>query len=161
MKASTTLSEAQTTIPAAEHLFDEKLHLTGVTEYGVSMQELLSGQISPPPQGARLDIAYEGRIEGERLSGTIKGVDYAVVRADGRFQFDIRARITTDDDVPIAVYADGILKQPDANNVAGIRLNMQLTTAAPAYEWVNLLQLWGSGSVNLETGQIRVSVYAA
>lgn len=161
MNTSATLSEAQVTIPAAEHLFDEKLHLTGVAEYGVSMQELLSGQISPPPQGARLDIAYEGRIEGERLSGTIKGVDYALVRADGRFQLDIRARIITDDEAPIALYADGILKAPDLSGVAEVRLNMEMSTAIAAYAWVNGLQAWGSGSVNLETGQIRVSVYAA
>lgn len=154
-------TQSQTTLPVDEHFFDEKLHLTQITEYGVDMQQILSDPTNLPPTGARLDIEYEGRIEGERLSGDLKGVDYAVIRADGRFQLDIRGRVTTDDGTPIALYADGIMKQPDANGIAELRLNMQLTAAAPDYEWVNALQVWGSGNVNLETGQIRVSTYIA
>ncbi len=150
-----------TTLPVDAHCFDEKLQLTNVAEYGISMQELMSGRIGPPPEGARFDIAYEGRIEGARLSGMIEGVDYARVRADGRFELDIRARIVTDDGVPIALYADGILKAPDLNGVAEVRLNMEMTTSTPEYAWVNNLQVWGSGTVNLETGQIRVSTYVA
>lgn len=154
-------TQSQVTLPVDEHFFDEKLHLIGVTDYGVDMQQILSDPAQVPPAGTRLDIEYEGRIEGERLSGALKGVDYAIIRADGRFQLDIRGRITTDDGAPIALYADGIMKQPDANGIAQLRLNMQLTTAAPEYEWVNALQVWGSGRVNLETGQIRVSTYIA
>jgi len=154
-------TQSQVTLPVDEHFFDETLHLTRVTDYGIAMQQMMSDNPDLPLTGARLDIAYEGRIEGERLSGDLKGVDYAVIRADGRFQLDIRGRITTDDGTPIALYADGIMKQPDANGVAELRLNMQLTTAAPEYEWVNTLQVWGSGRVDLETGQIRVSTYIA
>lgn len=154
-------THAKTTLSVDEHLFDERLHLTGVTDFGVSMQQILADSADLPPAGARLDITYEGRIEGDRLAGYLKGVDYAVIRADGRFQLDIRGRVTTDDGAPIALYADGIMKQPDANGIAELRLNMQLTTAAPSYAWVNGLQIWGSGNVNLETGQIRVSTYAA
>lgn len=161
MNTNAKVQEQPTTLPVDAHFFDEKLHLTNVSAYGVSMQELLSGQISPPPEGARLDIAYEGQIEGTRLSGTLKGVDYARVRADGRFQLDIRARLVTDDGIPIALYADGILKAPDLNNIGELRLNMELSTSHPEYAWVNALQVWGSGSVNLETGQIRVSTYIA
>lgn len=159
---TTAQSQTQpTTLPVDAHLFDEAFQLTNVDEYGIIMQELLSGAISPPPEGARFDIFYEGRIEGARLNGYLKGVDYARVRADGRFQLDIRARIMTDDGVPIALYADGILKAPDLDGVAEVRLNMEMTTSHPEYTWVNSLQVWGSGTVNLETGQIRVSTYVA
>lgn len=159
----TTYTSTQThpEIPVDAHMFDEKLHLTNIADYGVSIQEFTTRSISLPPAGARFDIAYEGRIEGERLRGTLRGVDYAWVRPDGRFQLDIRARLTTDDGAPIALYADGIMKAPDANGIAELRLNMTLTTAAPAYTWVNGLQIWGTGRVNLETGQIRVSTYSA
>ena len=159
----TTYPSTQTrpAIPVDAPLFDEQLHLTDIADYGVSMPELLTGQTSPPLEGARFDIFYEGRIEGERLSGTITGVDYARARADGRFQLDIHARITTDDGAPIALYADGIMKAPDANGIAELRLNMTLSTSVAAYTWVNGLQVWATGSVNLETGQIRVSTYSA
>lgn len=154
-------TQPTSTLSVEAPFFDEELHLTNVIDFGVDMQQILSDPANLPPTGARLDIEYEGRIEGERLSGNLKGVDYAIIRADGRFQLDIRGRITTDDGAPIALYADGIMKQPDANGIAELRLNMQLTTGAPDYAWVNALQVWGSGRVNLETGQIRVRTYIA
>jgi hypothetical protein len=76
--------------------------VTRVVEYGASADALLSGQVSPEPEGARIDFYLEGPVIGPKLTGTVKGVDYLYVRADGRAQFHIHAEITTEDGKKIA-----------------------------------------------------------
>jgi Protein of unknown function (DUF3237) len=63
----------------------------------VAFDGLLSGAAAPPPQGARFDSYVEGTVTGPKLKGTVKGVDYANVRADGRLQLHVHAGITTED----------------------------------------------------------------
>ena len=150
------------TVPIAEHLYDETSYLTRFTEYGVSLQELISGRVAPPPEGARFDMAFEGSIEGEKLKGAIAGVDFAEVRADGRFQLHIHAEITTDDGEKISFFADGILIPPEVDkSVAPLRCNVRLTASSPKYSWVNQLQVWVRGSVNLNSGEIVMKAYVA
>jgi hypothetical protein len=50
--------------------------VTRVVEYGASADALLSGQVSPEPEGARIDFYLEGPVIGPKLTGTVKGVDY-------------------------------------------------------------------------------------
>jgi hypothetical protein len=48
--------------------------------------------------------------------------------------------------------------------VAGIfqlRENVTLTTAVPEFDWVNGLQIWGQGTVDMNTLQIEISGYVA
>ena len=152
----------QVSIPVEAHLFDEAVHLTGLTEYGVSWEELTTGQALLPAQGARFDIAFEGTFEGPKLNGTISGVDYLTVRADGRFQLNLQAVLTTDDGEKIAVYEDGILIPPqDDSMIAQIRLNLEFNASSPKYAWMNQIQGWGRGAVDWNTGQVEVQVYAA
>lgn len=158
------IEKTQVTIPVSEHLFDEAVHLTGLTEYGVSWQKLTAGQAVLPPEGARFDIAFEGTFAGPRLKGTITGVDYLHVRADGRFQLDLQATLTLADGEKIAVYEDGILIPPasdDASRIAQLRLNLRFTTSSPRYAWLNQIQGWGRGTVDWKSGQVAVQVYAA
>lgn len=156
------LNEKSSVIPAGEHLFDEAVQLTGVTEYGISWQELTSGQVAPPPEGAHFDIAFEGSLEGAKIKGTISGVDFLEVRADGRFQLHLHAAITTDDGVKIAVFEDGLLIPPqDDTRIAQLRLNLRFTTPSPKYAWLNQLQGWALGTVDWNTGKASVQVYAA
>jgi hypothetical protein len=79
-----------------ELLYEYTSKFTQVVEYGVSMEALLSGQTPPPPEGARFDVYFEGPITGAKLSGSVKGVDYLHLRADGRFQLRIHAEITAE-----------------------------------------------------------------
>lgn len=152
----------EVTLPVAEHLYDEIAHVTRITEYGISYEEFISGQVSLPPEGARFDIAFEGSISGEKLSGALAGVDFAEVRADGRFQLNMHAEITTDDGEKIAYFADGIFVPPeDDTRIAQVRYSVRLTTASPKYSWVNKLQIWACGSVNVNKGEISVKAYAA
>jgi hypothetical protein len=156
------LNEKSLVIPVGEHLFDEAVQLTGVTEYGISWQEFVSGQVTPPPEGARFDIAFAGSLEGSKLNGSITGVDFLEVRADGRFLLHIHATITTDDGERIALYEDGLLiPSADGTGIAQLRLNMQFTTSSPKYAWVNQLQVWGRGSVDMAKGEVSVKAYVA
>jgi hypothetical protein len=44
-----------------EKIYEYEFDLAGVTDYGVSMDALLAGKESVPQQGARFDLAVEGR----------------------------------------------------------------------------------------------------
>ncbi|MFO7446123.1 MAG: DUF3237 family protein [Ignavibacteriaceae bacterium] len=141
------------------HIFDETVHQTTITEYGFSWKTFTSGNIQPPLQGARFDIAFEGNITGENINGVIKGVDFLEVRADGKFMLNIQATIITSDGESIALNESGVLT-PDPAGYAKLHLNMNFSTASPRYEWLNKKQVWGIGEVNMFTGIITVKGYS-
>jgi hypothetical protein len=141
-----------------EKIYEYELNVTGMTDYGVPLDAILSGQVPIPPQGARIDVAFDGRAAG-RLAGRVRGVDYSRVRADGRVDLDIRATFETDDGHRIALSADGVAV-PRANEpVADLFENVTLSTACAPCAWVNARQIWGVGTVNLATGKITVAGY--
>lgn len=145
-------------IPVSEHLFDEQGHLTRITEYGISWADFIQGKVPPPPEGARFDLAFTGKLEGPKIKGVIDGVDYLTVRADGRFMLNIQAIITTDDGAKIAFYEEGILR-PSPDGPARLNLNMKFTTHDPRYSWLNEKQAWGAGTVDNQQGTFEVSAY--
>ena len=148
--------EVGTTMPVQEFLYEAVLQHTRVSDYGFSVEDIMQGR-PLPPAGARIDIAFEGTIEGPRFRGTIVGEDFGIVRADGRFDLNIQAAITTDDGARIALFADGIYRPEDG----AVRENITLTTAAPQYAWVNALQVWATGLANMEKHEVRLKGYAA
>jgi hypothetical protein len=141
-----------------EKIYEYDLDITGVTDYGVSMESILAGKGKVPPQGARFDVAFDGNPTG-RLSGRVRGVDYLRMRADGRMDLDIRATIETGDGFRIALSADGVAVVRPGEPIADLCENVTLTTAAAGYAWVNTHQIWGTGSVNLATGKIHIDAY--
>ena len=138
-----------------EPIYSCDLDITGVTDFGVQMPDILSGKTAIPPQGAHFDVAFAGRSTG-RLAGTLRGVDYLVMRADGRIDLDIRATIETDDGCRIALSADGVASPQLDSPMVSLRENVRLTTAAEKYAWVNAHQIWSVGTVNLATNKIHV-----
>ena len=72
-------------------LFEEDVHLTGVTEYGFSWQDFAQQKAPIPAEGLKFDIHFEGQVTGDVVEGTIKGVDYLTVRADGRLFLNLHA----------------------------------------------------------------------
>ena len=141
-----------------EKIYEYDLDVTGVTDYGVSLDAILSGKERVPPQGLRIDIAFEGRASG-RLAGRVLGVDYARMRADGRVDLDIRAIIETADGRRIALSADGVAVLRAAEPIADLSENVRLGTAAENYAWVNTRQIWATGTVNFATGKIHIDAY--
>jgi hypothetical protein len=148
------------TITVGEFLYEVTANFTQITDYGVSMESLMGGQ-APPPEGARVDFAFEGVVRGPKISGTVAGVDYAHIRADGRSQLHIHAMITTDDGGRIAFFGDGVAILEEGAPTAQLRENATLTTSFPAYAWVNQLQVWAQGTTDLAKGEINVKAYAA
>ena len=141
-------------------LYEYTLRITGLTEYGVSLESLLSGA-APPPEGARFDVAFEGTASGLKLGGSVTGVDHVRVRGDGRFDLHIHATITAVDRQRISLHADGIAVPRPASPIADLRENVTLFTSSTEYAWVNLLQVWGIGTVDLAQQVIHVKGYAA
>lgn len=138
-----------------EKVYEFDVNITEVTDFGVTMDAILSGQEKVPLQGARFDVAFEGSGKG-RLAGKIRGVDYIRMRADGRADLDVRATLETEDRHRIAAHIEGV-GTPRANEpIVDLAENVRLTTASPKYDWVNSRQIWALGTVNLATGKIHV-----
>jgi len=142
-----------------ELLYEYTPKITRVVEYGASIQGLTSGEAPPPAEGARVDIHFAGPVTGPKLVGAVEGVNYQYFRADGRIELNIRGEITTEDGKRIALSATGVAfgKPP----VMQLRQNVTLLTSHPEYTWVNTLQIWAVGTVDLVERQIQVRGYAA
>jgi len=145
----------------AEHslgkeLYTYHLDVTGVTEYGVDFAKLTAGEVTPPPAGARFDVWVKGTIQGE-LSGSIEGCDYLYVRADGRMELNVRVTIATADGAVISLAATGVGWPEAGTPVVRLRENATLFTNDERYTWVNGLQIWAPGEVNLAEGTVDVT----
>ena len=149
------------TIATGQLIYEVTLNFTKVTEYGVSMEALVSGQSAPPPEGACIDVAFDGSSSGPKLKGRVSGVDYIYARANGRLQLHIHAEITTEDNEKIAFFADGVAIPEEGTGLFQLRENGTFTTSSPAYTWLNPLQIWGIDTVDPVKGQVNVKGYAA
>jgi hypothetical protein len=148
-------------IVVGELLYEVTVDFTGVTEFGASMADIVSGQVAPPHEGARFDVAFEGSATGPKLDGTLKGVDYINIRADGRADLHIHGEITTNDNEKIALFADGVATPQEGSPILQLRENVTLTKSSPAYAWVNALQIWGIGTVDTAQGRVNIKAYIA
>ena len=141
-----------------EKIYEYDLDVTQVTDFGITLEDVLSGKTSVPMQGARIDVAFEGRATG-RLAGRLHGIDYLLSRADGRVDLNIHAVIETEDGHKIALAADGVCLLHSAEPIADVCENVELITASEDYAWVNTRQVWGVGTVNFASGKIHVEAY--
>ena len=91
----------------------------------------------------------------------MKGVDYLYVRADGRLELNIRGEITTGDGAKIALRADGVALPQKGSPIAQLRENASMLTAHENYLWVNGLQVWAPGTLDLSKGEVFVEGFAA
>ena len=136
-----------------EKIYEMELNLTGVTDYGVSLNDILSGQKPIPPQGARFDLAVSGVYKG-RLAGKAHGVDYVRVRADGRMELDLHLIVETEDGHRIALSGDGQAALRAGEPTLDLFANVRLSSASKEYAWVNERQVWGVGTASLATGRV-------
>jgi autotransporter translocation and assembly factor TamB len=134
--------------------------ITGVIEFGASLDAITSGKAAPPPEGARFDITSEGTVEGPKLKGKMYSLDYANVRADGRLDLHIHGRIELADGGKVAVSAEG-LATPDSTGILQLRHTWTLRSNSPAHAWVNSTSVWVSGTANPATGEIWLKGYRA
>lgn len=141
-----------------EPIYQYEVGITDTVEYGPSLADVLSGAAPVPVDGLRFDSRFEGTMTG-RIAGSITGTDFALLRPDFSIELHIHAAIRTGDGCIIAFHADGIAR-PRAD-AAGMQLseNVRLTTADPAYAWVNGRQIWASGTSDAATGRIAITGY--
>ena len=149
------------TIEVGELLYEYTVRFTGMTEYGVSLESLMSGEAAPPPEGARFDVAFEGASNGPKLKCQVTGVDYLRIRADGRFELHIHAEITAEEGQKIALHADGVALPRKGSSIADLRENVTLFTSSQDYTWVNALQVWATGTVDIAEQVVQLKGYAA
>jgi hypothetical protein len=125
------------------------------------MEALTSGKLAVPLGGARFDQTFQGVLQGPKLNGTIVGTDYLYVRADGRFQLHLHARITTEDGINISLSSEGVSIQFEGEKEAQIRSSVSLFTSSETYQWLNQLQLWAVGMLDPVKGEAFIRAFAA
>ena len=87
-------------------------------------------------------------------------VNYVNIRADGRVDQHVHEQFDLTDGGKVAVFADGV-GTLDANGILHLRVNVSCKSSSPAYVWMNSIQVWGIGTANLATGEIRIKGYKA
>jgi hypothetical protein len=141
-------------------LYEYRPQITQVVEYGASADAVLSGQ-APPAEGARFDFYLEGPVSGPKLQGTFRGVDYIYFRADGRAVIDIHGEITMEDGKKVALEAGGVAIREEGSTVWKLREHVSLMTNHAELSWVNPIEVWARGVVDVSTGQVRLKAYGA
>ena len=149
------------TYEVGELLYTVTLNITGMKEYGVSFAAWTAGEVTPPVEGARFDVAFAGTATGPKLNGAAEGIDYVRVGADGRFELHIHETIRTEDGHNIAVHGDGVAILRPEGGIADVRVNMTLFASSKDYAWVNQVPVRGVGTIDLAKQVIQVSAYAA
>ena len=148
-------------ISVQELVYSVVVQLNEGIDFGIDMQSALSGAKEIPPEGVRVDVPFEGEATGPKLKGMIVGTDYLLMRGDGVSILHIHAVITTDDGGRISFSGDGIGIPQEDSPIVELRENVTLHSAAPKYSWVNRLQIWATGQVDLSTGKITIKGYSA
>jgi hypothetical protein len=101
------------------------------------------------PHGFRFTFPITGgTFEGERLRGQVLagGDDWAVKRADGVIELDLRITLQTDDEALIHMTFDG-LRDDAAPGAPYFRTLPRFETAAPKYAFLNRLLAVGRGEI--------------
>ena len=107
-----------------------------------------------PSGGYRLDVHFEGRLEG-KINGIMKGIDYALIRPDYITELNVRGMIKTDDDALISVEITGFLVGK-TSEIRDTRVKFQ--TGNPKYQWLHNKIIVGIGK-SIEDEKILIKYY--
>ena len=140
-------------------IYEYRPRITQVVEYGASADAVLSGQ-TPPAEGARFDFYLEGPVSGPNLQGTFRGIDYIYFRADGRAELHLHGEITTGDGKKVALEAGGVAIAEEGSPVFQLREHVSLMSNHPELSWVNPIEVWARGLVDVSTKQVHLKAYA-
>jgi len=143
-----------------ELVYEYTPQVTRIVEYGTSAEAVLMRTSPPPKEGARLDLYLEGPVIAGRLQGTVTGVDYLNMRADGRVELHIHAHITLGDGKKVALEAGGVAVPEEGSSVFQLREHVCLTSNDPSLAWVNTTEVWARGTVDVSSGQVHLRAYA-
>ena len=109
------------------------------------------------PHGSRIIFPITGgSFEGDRLRGKVLpgGADWAIRRADGVIELDLRSTLQTDDGALISMILAG-MRDDGRPETPYFRTLPRFETAAPKYAFLNRLLAVGSGEIRAE-GPVHV-----
>ncbi|MCU0260813.1 MAG: DUF3237 domain-containing protein [Ilumatobacteraceae bacterium] len=123
-----------------------------------------------PYGGRSVATVTDGRVEGHRLRGDIKGAgaDWLLIGADGFVRVDVRAQLVTDDGAGIYITYLGLLEMNAAvlGAMGGgetsfddqyFRTTPRMETGDPRYDWVNTTMFAARG--RMIPGGVEYEVY--
>ena len=114
----------------------------------------------PGSEGQAFAVSGESRVDGERLSGSYRMVQYPRWRADGIYLADAHGFIETDRGRKVIIKAAGyVVPVPDATDRWAITHWMRFWTSAPDLTWLNETVAVGVGS--MVSGEAHVRYFAA
>jgi hypothetical protein len=142
-----------------ELIYEYTPQVTQTVEYGVSADAMFAGE-PPPPEGARIDLYLEGPVRGGQLNGTVRGVDYLNFRADGRAELHIHAEIVTEDGKNVALEAGGVAVRQHGSSLLELREHVSLRSNHAELAWVNGLEIWARGVVDVASGQVHLRAFS-
>jgi len=142
-----------------ELIYEYRPQVTQTVEYGVSADAMFAGE-PPPREGARFDLYLEGPVCGGKLDGTVRGVDYLNFRADGRVELHIHAEILTENGKNVALEAGGIAVRQDGSSLLELREHVSLRSNHAELVWVNGLEIWARGVVDVASGQVQLRAFS-
>jgi hypothetical protein len=143
-----------------ELIYEYRPQVTQTVEYGVSADAMFAGE-PPPPEGARFDLYLEGPVGGGKLNGTVRGVDYLNFRADGRAELHIHAEIVTENGKNVALEAGGVALRQGGSSLLALREHVSLRSNHAELVWVNGLEIWARGVVDVASGQVQLRAFSA
>lgn len=140
-------SSSTKTLLAAPH--DERggLHAEPLATLNADITQLTV--YGPTARGVRVDVAFKGTLQG-RLSGTMEGVDYSTIGADGVTYVDVHAKITTLDQALISVEIEGTLVNGQVTDT-----RVKFLTAAPQYAYLQDKIVVGQGLATQQKLEVK------
>ena len=106
------------------------------------------------PAGTRMIFELEGgRVEGERINGSVEGTagaDWLVVGPDGTGTLDVRLLVRTDDDALVFVQYHGRVDL-SSGGAGAIYAAPRFDTGDERYAWLNRIQGVAKGAVDGST----------
>ena len=147
------------TMAVQEHLYDAVGQITKTTDFGIDLR--VSGRTPSPPEGLRFDFDWQAELTGPKIRGKIAGTNYSYTRADGVTFVDSHAVLTTPEGDRIAIRTEGISTRQAGSTIFQQRENISFYTACAKYSWINHIQGWATGTVDLSTGRIAMKAYSA
>ena len=145
-----------------EPLYEATLTVSKVTDFGIGLDTLRSDKPDKPDipeEGLHFHVAFDGSLNGERLNGSLRGVDHVHVRADGGIELHIHAVISTPDGARILLSADGTGTVDDDTGLLHVDQDVVLYSAFADYRWVNGLPIHCVGEVNPDNDEIRITAF--
>jgi hypothetical protein len=119
--------------------------------------------VSPHDEEKKLQLygGGDGRVEGERITGTVEWLNAPTFRKDGVLVPNVRGLIRTEDGARVRYETQGYsYPVPDRPpNLRSIVASVRFYSKAKNYQWVNTLVGMEEGIIDVATGRIKTKMH--